>query len=134
MADGEEVGVEGGYVVVLGGGLVRWKRKGGGGIGGGTILYASLRNSSRVSERLRGEGLSLELCLLRRESRRGVRSVIGTVVFGRGRYIMVTKTLLARVPSKYQVELFTVTSTLKRADLPTVWPPGDTLKLVAYAM
>ena len=50
---------------------------------GGTILYASLRNSSRVSERLRGEGFSLELCLRRRESRRGVRSVIITVVDGR---------------------------------------------------
>ena len=53
------------------------------GAGEGTILYASLRNSSRVSERLRGEGFSLELCLRRRESRRGVRSVIIGVVDGR---------------------------------------------------
>ncbi len=36
-----------------------------------------------MSERLRGEGFSLELCLRRRESRRGVRSVIITVVDGR---------------------------------------------------
>ena len=36
-----------------------------------------------MSERLRGEGFSLELCLRRRESRRGVRSVIVTVVVGR---------------------------------------------------
>ncbi len=46
------------------------------------MRYASLRNSSRVSERLRGEDFSLELCLRRRESRRGVRSVIITVVDG----------------------------------------------------
>ena len=36
-----------------------------------------------MSERLRGEGFSLELCLRRRESRRGVRSVIVIAVDGR---------------------------------------------------
>lgn len=36
-----------------------------------------------MSERLRGKGFSLELCLRRRESRRGVRSVIFMVVNGR---------------------------------------------------
>ncbi len=41
-----------------------------------TIRYASLRNSSRVSERLRGEFLRRVLCLLRKEARRGVRSDI----------------------------------------------------------
>ena len=81
MADGEEVGVEGGDVVVLGGRVSEVEKKWG--IGEVTILYASLRNSSRVSERLRGEGFSLELCLRRRESRRGVRSVIITVVGGK---------------------------------------------------
>ena len=71
------------------------------GEGGGTILYASLRNSSRVSERLRGEVFSLELCLRRRESRRGVRSVIFTVGDGRREgYIKVSMTELERVPSK----------------------------------
>ena len=36
-----------------------------------------------MSERLRGDGFSLELCLRRRESRRGVRSVICAVGDGR---------------------------------------------------
>lgn len=47
-----------------------------GGYGEGTIRYASLRNSSRVSERLRGECLRRALCLLRRSLRRDVRSDI----------------------------------------------------------
>lgn len=41
-----------------------------------TIRYASLRNSSRVAERLRGECLRRVLCLLRSEARRGMRSDI----------------------------------------------------------
>ena len=44
--------------------------------GEGTIRYASLRNSSSMSERLRGECLSRALCLLRRSLRRDVRSDI----------------------------------------------------------
>ena len=71
------------------------------GDGGGTILYASLRNSSRVSERLRGEGFSLELCLRRRESRRVVRSVIVAIVVGRRERCNGSKDgSHSRVPSK----------------------------------
>jgi len=45
-------------------------------IGGFTIRYASFRNSSRVSERFRGECLRRALCFLRSSLRRDVRSDI----------------------------------------------------------
>ena len=85
LADGEEVRLEGEDVIVL------WRVSawlvGGiemGDMGEGTIRYASLRNSSRVSERLRGECLRRALCLLRRSFRRDVRSDIVCYVAERG--------------------------------------------------
>ena len=76
-ADGDEVALEVEDVLILGDdGLAKIRGKGGSVIGGFTIRYASLRNSSRVSERVRGECLRRTLCFLRSSLRRDVRSDI----------------------------------------------------------